>query len=210
MAIVVTMSQIMVQVIQDIRIMTKIKFTLLVSFLLLVLPISSQNANNSQRASCNAIEIKGTLFGVDDNIGNYDADCVVNFHYNLKSQLFPEGGWYVRLYCPQLDLDEIEQCGRSEVSINRLDEDFGPKRGKAIDITIGPNDLANLLFIPSKDNTYPIFSISISGRNYGIKVKQCTFVKVGNHKREKIAVENTKENLSDILNSWFNVVVNSK
>lgn len=184
---------------------------LLLAFLILsVLPISSQNVNSSQLASCNAIEVKGTLFGVDDNVGNYDADCIVNFHYNLKSQLFPEGGWYVRLYCPQLDLHEIEQCGRSEVSINRLAEDFGPKRGKAIDITIGPNDLANLLFIPSKVNTYPIFSISISDHTYGIKVKQCTFDKVGNHKREKIAVENTKETLSDILNSWFNVVANSK
>lgn len=203
-------SQNMIQIIQDIKIMTKFKFTLLVSFLLSVLPISSQNASISQLASSNAIEVKGTLFAINDKIGEYDTDCHVDFHYNLKSQLFPEGGWYVRLYCPQLELDEIEQCGRSEVSTKRQTEDFGPKRGKAIEITIGPNDLASLLFVPSKVNTYPVFAMSISGRNYGIKVKQCTFVKVGNHQREKIAIENTKETLSDIMNSWFNVVVNSK
>lgn len=210
MAIVVTTSQNMIQIIQNIRIMTKIKLTLLVSYLLSVLPISSQNVNYSQLASCNAIEVKGTLFAIDDNVGEYDAACHVDFHYNLKSQLFPEGGWFISLYCRQLELNEIEQCGRSEVSTKRQAEEFGPKRGKAIEITIGPNDLASLLFVPSKVNTYPVFTIAISGHYYGIKVKQCTFVKVGNHKREKIAIENTKETLSDIMNSWFNVVVNNK
>lgn len=190
--------------------MKKIRYTLLVLSLLSILPVSSQDAIRAKLQSCNAIEVKGTLSPIDDNEYKLNANCSVDFHYNLKSQLFPEGGWYIMLYCPQLDLNEIEQCGRSDVTIKKGTENFGKNRGKSIQITIGPNELASLLFIPSLNGNYPVICIEISGRSYGIQVKSCNFVKVGNHKREKVEIEYTKSTLSNILNSWFNIVASQK
>lgn len=186
--------------------MKKIKYIVLFTVLLSVLPVSGQDAIRLKLLSCNAIEAKGTLFLIDNNDETTSIDCKVNFHYNLKSQLYPEGGWYLMLYCPQLELNEIEQCGRSDVNIKKESENFGENRGKPIEITIGPNELASLWFLPSLSGNYAIFHVSISGHNYAIAVKDCTFVKVGNHKREKIEIEYTKATLSDILNTWFNIV----
>lgn len=179
--------------------MRKIRYILFAFLILSVLPMRSQNVINSKLLSCNAIEAKGTLFQIDDSDEKVNMDCRVNFHYNLKSQLFPEGGWYLMLYCPQLELNEIEQCGRSDVNIKKESKNFGENRGKPIEITIGPNELASLWFLPSLSGNYAIFGIYISGHNYGIAVKDCNFVKVGNHKREKIEIEYTKATLSDIL-----------
>lgn len=186
--------------------MRQIRYIVLFTFLLSVLPASSQNAINSKLLSCNAIETKGTLFLIDNSDKTVDLECKVDFHYNLKSQLFPEGGWYLRLYCPQMDIDEIEQCGRSDVNIKKDSKNFGKNRGKPIEITIGPNELASLWFLPSLSGNYAILHIYISGHDYAIAVKDCTFVKVGNHKREKIELEYTKATLSDILNTWFNYI----
>lgn len=184
--------------------MKKIKLIMVLCSIFSCLSLFAQKDYKEQLLLCNAIDARGTIF--QEGGEQIEANCLINFHYNLKSPLIPEGGWYLRLYCQQLGLDEIEQCGVSNVTINKESNEMSAELGKPIEITIGPNNIASLTFVPSKINTYPMFIISISNHNYAIAIKECNFIRIANQKREKLEIEYTKSTLSNILDTWFSIV----